>query len=264
MCNPTRSALQRRRALAAPVRSPATRPAPRGQWAIPVACLFALVAAAGCASTKVTDRQQLVTEQLPRPATVWVQDFAATPADLPADSALAGQVTADAAAQSAEHVAAGRELGAQIAADLVEQIRGMGMSAERAVPGKAPQINDLVIRGYLLSFEEGSAKKRVGIGFGSGASQLSAAVEGFQVTAQGLRKLGAGATESGGGKTPGAAMGAAVFLATSNPVGLVVSGGMKLHEEKTGSGKVEGRAKQTAKEIAEVLQKRFQEQGWIK
>jgi len=34
------------------------------------------------------------------------------------------------------------------------------------------QLNDIVLRGYLLSIEEGSAAKRVAIGFGSGASEL--------------------------------------------------------------------------------------------
>ncbi len=32
-----------------------------------------------------------------------------------------------------------------------------------------PQLNDLVIRGYLISMKEGVAKKRFGIGFGEGA-----------------------------------------------------------------------------------------------
>jgi hypothetical protein len=36
-----------------------------------------------------------------------------------------------------------------------------------------------------------------------------------------------------------------------------------VYEEESGSSKVEGRAKQIAKEIADVLKKRFQEQGWI-
>jgi hypothetical protein len=51
-----------------------------------VLCLFALVAVAGCASTKVTERQQLVTGQIARPNNIWVYDFVATPADVPADS----------------------------------------------------------------------------------------------------------------------------------------------------------------------------------
>ena len=228
-----------------------------------VPCLFALVVAAGCASTKVTSRQQLVSGQLPRPDHVWVYDFAGTPADVPADSAFADQISKGMTSQTAEQIATGRQLGAAIAAQLVEQIRDMGMPGERAPIGTRPQINDIVIRGCLLSVDEGSAAKRVAIGFGSGGSELKTAVEGFQMTAQGLRRLGFGTLDSGGGKSPGAAVGAVTFAATANPAGLIVSSGMKAYGEMSGSSKVEGRAKQTAKEIADVLEKRFREQGWI-
>jgi hypothetical protein len=53
------------------------------------------------------------------------------------------------------------------------------------------------------------------------------------------------------------------LVATHNPAGLIISTGMKVYGEKTGSSGVEGRAKQTAKEIADVLKKRFQQEGWI-
>jgi hypothetical protein len=192
-----------------------------------------------------------------------VYDFAATAADVPEYSALAGQNSEGATSQTPEQMEIGRQLGAQIAAELVEQIRTMGLPAEQAVTGTEPQINDIVLRGYLISFDEGSAAKRVAIGFGSGGSELKVAVEGFQMTAQGLRKLGSGTTASGGGKTPGTAMGVATLIATNNPAGLIVSTGVKVYGEKSGSAKVEGRAKQTAKEIADVLKGRFEEEGWI-
>ena len=47
-----------------------------------VLCLLALLVVAGCAKTKITSRGELVTDQLPRPAHIWVYDFAATPADV--------------------------------------------------------------------------------------------------------------------------------------------------------------------------------------
>jgi Domain of unknown function (DUF4410) len=226
-------------------------------------CLLAFVVAAGCASTKVTDRQRLVTEKLPRPGHIWVYDFAATPAEVPADSALAGQHIEHPTPQTPEQIETGRQVGAQIATQLVDEIRGMGLPAVRASSRTTPKINDIVIRGYLLSIDEGSATKRVAIGFGSGASQLTTAVEGFQMTAQGLRKLGSGTVGAGGGKTPGAALGVVGLIATANPAGLIVGGGMKAYGEYSGSSKIEGRAKATAKEIAEVLKTRFQEEGWI-
>jgi uncharacterized lipoprotein YajG len=226
--------------------------------------LFVLLVAAGCASTKVTNRQPLVTGQLPRPNQVWVYNFATTAADVPADSALAGQYSEGATSQTAEQIATGRQVGALIASELTEQIRSMGMPAARAGAGTTPQINDIVIRGYLVSVHEGSVAQRVVIGFGAGGSELKTVVEGFQMTAQGLRKLGSGTVDAGGGKAPGAALGVVGLAATANPAGLIVSTGMKVYGEASGSSKIEGRAQATAKEIADVLRQRFQQQGWIR
>jgi hypothetical protein len=224
-------------------------------------CVIGLLA--GCASTKITNREQNVSEQLPLPGHIWIYDFVATPADVPADSVLAGEPDLDSTPQTAEEIAAGRELGAQIASELIEQVRAMGLPAAAAGPGTVPQVNDIVIRGYLLSIKEGSAAKRVAIGFGAGASELNTLVDGFQVTPQGQRKLASGTVNAGGAKTPGAALGAATFLATSNPAGLIVGTGMKIYGEASGKSKVSGRAKATATELAKEFKKRFKRQGWI-
>jgi Domain of unknown function (DUF4410) len=225
--------------------------------------LITMVVVTACASTKITNREQLVTEKIPRPATIWVYDFAATPADVPADSALSGHPDLDTTPQTAEQIAEGKKLGSEIATELVADIQKLGMPAEVATAETKPQINDIVIHGTLLSINEGSEAKRIGIGFGSGASELKTAVEGFQVTPQGLRKLGSGTVEAGGSKTPGAALGVVGLIASGNPAGLIVSSGMKIYGEESGSSKVEGRAKQTAQEIADQLKIRFQQQGWI-
>jgi hypothetical protein len=226
-------------------------------------CLLAALFATGCASTKITNREAYFSGPLPRPGNIWVYDFAATASDLPAESALAGQPDLDTTPQTPEQIAEGRKLGAQIATELVAQINQLRMPATVASSETKPQINDLVIRGYLLSINEGSAAKRVAIGFGSGSSELKTAVEGFQMTATGLCKLGSGTVNSGGSKTPGAALGLVTLAATANPAGLIISSGMKVYGEASGSSKVEGRAKATAKEIADALKQRFQEQGWI-
>jgi len=225
--------------------------------------MAALLIVAGCASTEVYNRKQLVTGPLPRPATVWVYDFGATSADVQKDSGFSGLFSQENTTQTAEDITQGRMLGARIATGLIREIRDMGMPGKKAVDGSALQINDIVIRGYIISYDEGSAAKRVTIGFGSGASNLKVAVEGFQVTAEGLRKLGSGASSAGGNATPGSAVGAAAWIATANPAGFVVSTGVKAYGEASGRSKVEGRADQTAKEIAKVLEKRFKELGWI-
>ncbi len=226
-------------------------------------CLLAALVVAGCASTKVTNREQLVTEKLTKPNQILVYDFSASAADAPADSEFASQSSAPATPPTAEQAELGRQLGTQIAAQLVAAIREMGLPATQVLPGAKPQLNDIVFRGYLVSVDPGSATKRMTIGFGSGGSELITAVEGYQMTANGLRKLGSGTTGAKSSKGPGATLGVASLLVTGNPVGLIVGGGMKIYGEASGSAKIEGRAKATAKEIADVLKKRFQQEGWI-
>jgi Domain of unknown function (DUF4410) len=227
-----------------------------------LACLLALAMITGCASTKVVDREQLVTGPLPRPGNIWIYDFAATPSEVPANSALAGE-DLDMTPQTPEQIAEGQKLGAQIAMELVSQIHAMGMPAQEASMQTQPQVNDIVIRGYLLSVKQGSTAERVVIGFGAGASSLSTMVEGFQMTPDGLRKLGFGTVDAGGNKSPGMILGVATFLATKNPAGLIINAGMQTYGVASGNDVVTGRAKATAKEIAEVLKKRFTDQGWL-
>ena len=264
MNNRTRNSIISCLTLTFPYKSPEHLLALQKKMMMIVTCLFAMILSAGCASTKLST-EPLVAEQLPRPAHIWVYNFAATAADMPDDSSLVGQYPQDDTYQTAEYIETGRKVGAQIAEQLVKDIRGMGLPAVQTMIGTTPpvQVNDIVIRGYLISLDEGSVKRRVIIGFKSGTSELKVYAEGFQVTAQGLRKLGSGTTDSSGSKTPGTAVGVASLAVTHSPVGLIVGGTMKVYGEKSGRSKVEGRAEQTAKEIANVLKKRFKQQGWI-
>ena len=225
--------------------------------------LFALLVLTACASTEVTERQVYTGEKLGRPDRIIVHDFAATPADVHAQSALPSESAAAAAPQTAEDVEVGRKLGAEVAKQLVADLQGMGLPAVQAAGQPPPRVGDIVIRGSFVSVEEGSAGERVLVGFGSGAADLRTVVEGYLMTAQGLRKLGGGEVAAAGGKTPGMVAPLAVAAATANPIGLIVVGGMKLHGEMTGSSTAEGRAKATADEIAAQLKVAAEKQGWI-
>ena len=229
-------------------------------------CVFTLMLADAYASTSITDQDKVVAGKVPTPAHIWVYDFYASASDIPAGSALAGQSYDNDPPQTDAQVAAGRKLGADIAAELIEQFQAMGLQAGRATAETKMQVNDAVIQGYLVSEVGGSEKKRVMIGFGSGESELKAVVEGFQNTDGGLRVLGSAKTDSTEGlpgKTPGMGVGVLGTVATHNPLGLIVSTGVKTHEEKSGGGKLEGRARDTGKKIADMLKTRFQELGWI-
>lgn len=188
-------------------------------WILSLALLL------GCATTDVTPREQTGADPtIARPGRILVYDFGATPSEVAPDSDLAGRY--DDHDWSPEETAQARELGEAVASQLVDEIRGMGMPAERGSGAPRPQIGDILIRGNFVSIDTGSAAERMVIGFGAGSSKLTTVVEGYQMTRHGLRKLGQGQVSAGGAKGPGAAVPAAVA-------------------------------------IAERLRTRFQEQGWI-
>ena len=226
-------------------------------------CVLALVVLAGCASTKVTARDPYVGGRIARPDRIIVHDFAATPADIPAGSARAGQYAQPSTPQSSQELELGRKLGAQVAKELVADIQGMGLPAVQAAGQPAPRVGDIVIMGYFESVDAGSAAKRIALGFGSGAADLKTMVEGYLMTATGLRRLGSGEVESGTGKSPGLAVPLVMAAATGNPIGLIVSGAVKAEGQMSGRTTIEGSAKQTAKEIADQLRVAFKKQGWI-
>jgi hypothetical protein len=225
---------------------------------------LALISLTGCATTKVTSRQSDIgDEKIARPDHIYVYDFAATQADISPEDASAAQYSAPSTPPSEKELELGRELGTLVAQKLVEKIDEMGLPADRANASTEPGNGDIVIRGHFESVEEGSMGKRVVLGFGSGNADLKTAVDVYQMTPQGLRKLGSGKIDAGGGKTPGVLLPLAVTVATANPIGIIVGGAVKASGEITGRGTIEGSAERTASQIATELQTAFKRQGWI-
>ena len=223
---------------------------------------LALIVLVGCASTKVTERQSYQHERIPRPDRILVYDFATTYADLPSWSEPARRYDATMTTASDEVIEKGRELGAKVANNLVEEIREMGLPATSA-EGQTLRPGDIMIVGYFESIDEGSAAKRVVLGFGSGGADLKTQVEGYQMTEQGPRELGSRDVDSGPGKSPGVIVPLAVTLATHNPIGLIAGTALHVGGEVSGKATIDGSAQRTAKEIGSELKTIFQENGWI-
>jgi Domain of unknown function (DUF4410) len=224
--------------------------------------LLALVVVTGCASTEITERQRYEGAKLARPDRIIVHDFTANPAEVPPGSAFAGKM-GGAPTPTTQQIEIGRELGAQVAKELVADLQGMGLPAVQAAGQPAPRPDDIVLRGYFVSVDEGRVGRRVLVGFGAGAAELRTAVEAYQMTPEGLRQLARGEIRSEGGEMPGIAVPLAVVAATANPIGLIVGGTMKATGEATGSATIQGVARRTADEIAAQLETAAQEQGWI-
>ncbi len=227
--------------------------------------MSSLLLLVGCSSTQVIERHsEMGDERIARPDRILVYDFGSTSDDVPPESGLAGQFDEPSTPPTEEQLRVGRELGAEVAKQLAAEISAMGLPGLRATDQPSPRPGDLVIRGYFLSVDEGSAAKRMLVGFGSGSADLKTFVEGYLMTDQGLRRLGSGEINSGAkGGTPGLLVPLAVTIATANPIGLAVGGAVKVAGEATGSDTIKGSAKRTADLIAKELRPKFEEQGWI-
>ncbi|HYB41021.1 MAG TPA: DUF4410 domain-containing protein [Candidatus Methylomirabilis sp.] len=225
--------------------------------------VVALLAATGCAKTTMSDREMYTGGPLPRPDRILVYDFAANAADIPSWSVMAGTYPEPTTPQTAQEIELGRKMGALVASELVGEIQKMGLPAVLANGQPPARPGDIVIIGYFEAVDTGSMAKRIVLGFGAGAADLKTVVEGYLMTDRGMRRLGSGVVDSGGNKMPGVAIPLAVAAATDNPIGLIVSGAVKVGGEVSGQSTIEGSAKRTAKEIGEQLRWAFQRQGWI-
>jgi hypothetical protein len=228
-----------------------------------VPTMLVLGLAAACAQTTVTSRDAYMGERLARPNRILVHNFAASNADIPPGSAVAGQYAAHSTPQTQQEIQVGRELGAKVARELVADIQKMGLPAVLAAGQPPAQVGDIVFMGYFESVDQGDAAKRIVLGFGSGAADLKTAVEGYLMTDKGLRRLGSGTVDAGTGKAPGVAVPLVVAAATGNPIGLIVSSAVKAEGQISGRTTIDGAAKRTADLIAEQLRGAFQRQGWI-
>jgi hypothetical protein len=92
---------------------------------------------------------------------------------------------------------------------------------------------------------------------------LTTTVEVYQMTATGLRKLGWAKVDASSSNAPGSVLGVVGFIITANPLGLIVGAGVKAYGEASGRSGVIGRARATAKAIAEELKPQFEHEGWI-
>lgn len=218
---------------------------------------------AACASGEVTNKQS-VAEQivLEKPGRIIVYDIAATASDVPPSSTMTGHYQQHSEAQTAKEIQEGRQLGAQVASLLVQELKKNGIYAERAGQGLPARQGDVLVSGQFFAIDEGSRTRRVVIGFGKGASELQTHVEAYLLTPQGHRLIATQSIDAGGGKMPGLALPGAMAVVTGSPVGLVVGGVMTIKRER-GSETMSGGASRTAAAVADQIKSFYQSHGWL-
>ncbi len=226
-----------------------------------------LAIAAGCAPTTVQQKQEALA-QLPRPDRILVYDFAVSPDEVKLDTGLSAEIMQKyaehkGASRTAEEIKVGHKVADAVAAELVKKIRGYGLMAERAFGLPSAKGKVLMVKGQLLSIDEGNRSERVAIGLGAGRTSVQANVQVYEMTAKGMQQVDAlrGTAKSGRKPGMGEMMGVGA-IAGHLLASTVVSGVLAGTSEMT-SATVEADGKRLAENIAQELGKFFVDQGWI-
>jgi hypothetical protein len=231
--------------------------------------LMVLTVAAACAPTNVQQQPtDMTATQLAKPTLILVYDFAVSPDEVKLDTGLSADIMQKyeehkGMTRTAEEIKVGHKVADALSEELVKKIRSFGLWAERGFGYPYGKAKDLMIKGQLLSIDEGNRTERVVIGLGAGRTSVQANVQVYEMTPQGLQEVDAlrGSGKSGFKPGMGEMMGVGA-IAGHLLASTVVSGVLAGTSEMT-TATVEADAKRLAEKIAADLGKFFVDQGWV-
>ncbi len=216
----------------------------------------------GCAQAKVTSRQDLTGDKrLPPPSRILVYNFEVPPANVALDTSIGKRVARSGTTQAEQARKIGEVVADALSRKLVQEIRKLGLPAERAYGAPLPKEWDIVIDGQFLKVAEGHRMARFVIGFGLGATEVRTQVQVYQIGEGDRRLVKQFRTVAKGSKKPGMAVPLGVGAATGNVArGAAIGGGIGVTSEIMGG--IKSDAARSAKEISKVLDGFFRRQGW--
>ena len=142
-----------------------------------VAFSFGLLALGACAPTTVESQQDYSgTAALPRPYRVIVYDFAVSPDEVTLDQGLPEKLVRSfqSASTTEQERLVGQQVAQAIAQTMVEEIINGGLSAELAQGSPPFPDNVILIKGQILSIDEGNRTTRTLVGLGVGRTHVEA------------------------------------------------------------------------------------------
>jgi len=205
---------------------------------------------------------------LPRPSLVVVETFAVSPDEVDLDGGLSSEIVdavkaEDGTSRTEQELQTGRKVTDAIAKKLVVEIQDMGLTAQRGDAVPPGTQNALLIKGQLVSIDEGNRTERVIIGMGAGRSDVQVHAQVYQVTPAGSTQIDRIEVDAKSGLTPGMAETMGVGALTGHLlVSTAVSGGAHVVSEAVGANVVAD-ADRSAKGIAKQLSVLFGREGWI-
>jgi hypothetical protein len=227
--------------------------------------LAAAVLLAGCASTDAeVTRSNASDARLPYPSQILVYDFAISPSEVSPDSVAASRLSGagDDPQSNADREYLEHQVAAIVAHRVAAELRELGLPATRWRGAPPAGANLYAIEGQFLTIDEGSALKRMIIGFGSCGTEVRTLVQAYYISGGRKSLLGEAEVSAESSSKPG--------LAATLPVGAAVSGISTAASIQGGVGlisemntDVQQGAADTAEAIVELLEPRMEEQEWI-
>lgn len=223
---------------------------PPARW---VACAIALLVA-GCVDTAA--KHQIASEATARPTAILVSDFAITPEEVTTGSLGSERLIQDTSRTATER-AVGHRFASAFAASLVDEIRGMGLPAERAGAPLPPSGNTVSIEGQFISLASEDLTAPGIVGFAADWPNVVADIEIFSTTSAGDRLAEDLEFNLAEANLPPEHLPAGVLARL--PAGHA-EGGLPAGTE----AELDRTAKATASAAAKQLASFFADQGWIK
>lgn len=228
-----------------------------------ISVALAAVLLNGCTSVKVAPEAGAA-EALPQPSRVLVYDFAVNPQEIQLDP-VGAEITQkiDGTAKSSQEQKISHAVAAALSKHLVATIRGMGLPAERASTPPSPTGTDVLIRGQLVSIDQGNEAERMIIGLGAGRSDVQAHAQVYETIAGQRVAIESMTGTAKSALTPGAAetMGAGA-IAGHLLVSTAVTAGAQIANQDL-SANVNAEAGRLGDKLAESLKVLFLKKGWI-
>lgn len=228
-----------------------------------ISVALAAVLLNGCTSVEVTPDAGAA-EALPQPSRVLVYDFAVNLQEIqldPVGAEIAQKI--EGTARSAQEQKISHAVAAALSKHLVATIQGMGLPAERAFTPPSATGTEVLIRGQLVSIDQGNEAERMIIGLGAGRSDVQAHAQVYETIAGQRIAIESMTGTAKSALTPGAAetMGAGA-IAGHLLVSTAITAGAQIANEDL-SANVNAEAGRLGDKLAESLKALFLKKGWI-
>jgi len=230
-----------------------------------LSALFGATLLAGCASTDSEVLQaNAENTRLPYPSQILVYDFAVSPYEVSPDSVANARLSgaSDDPYENAERAYLEHQVSAIVAERVAAELRDLGLPATRWRGAPPAGTNLYALEGQFLTIDEGSALKRMIIGFGSGGTEVRVLTQAYYISNGKKALIGEAEVSAESAKAPG--------LAASIPLGAATGGVATAAALSTGIGAiremntdVQKGAEDTAQAIVDLLRPRMQKHGWI-